>query len=117
MLRNLLKSKIHNAAVTGTRVDYVGSITIDKALMEASGIIQYEKVLVSDITNGARFETYVLEGAGGVVEVNGAAAKLVKEHDRIIVMAFGLFDESEAKRHKPRIVVVDGRNKVTSLLP
>lgn len=116
-MRSLLKSKIHNARVTGTRIDYVGSITIDKRLVDASGLMHWEKVLVSDITNGARFETYVLEGEEGVVEVNGAAAKLVKGGDRIIVMAFGLFDEKEAKEHKPKIAVVDERNKVTSLLP
>jgi aspartate 1-decarboxylase len=113
----LLKSKIHKAQVTATRVDYVGSITIDKKLMDACGIILWEKVLVSDITNGARFETYVLEGTGGLIEVNGAAAKLVKKGDRIIVMAFGIFDEEEALRHKPKIVVVDGKNQITSLLP
>jgi aspartate 1-decarboxylase len=112
MLRSILKSKIHGATVTGRIVDYVGSITIDKKLVDASGLVLYEKVLVSDITNGARFETYVLEGKEGVVEVNGAAAKLVKKGDKIIIMAFGLFGEEEYKGHAPKIVVVDGKNKV-----
>jgi aspartate 1-decarboxylase len=114
---SLLKSKIHKARVTATRVDYVGSITLDKSLMEASGICLWEKVLVSDITNGARFETYAIEGGEGAVEVNGAAAKLVETDDRIIVMAFGLFEPKEAKKHKPKIVVVDEKNQITSRLP
>jgi aspartate 1-decarboxylase len=114
---SLLKSKIHKARVTATRADYVGSITVDKSLMDASGLRVWEKVLVSDITNGARFETYVLEGSAGVIEVNGAAAKLVETGDRIIVMAFGLFEPNEAKKHKPKIVVVDERNSITSRLP
>jgi aspartate 1-decarboxylase len=114
MLRSLLKSKIHGAVVTGCRVDYVGSITIDRKLMDASGLLQYEKVLVSDITNAARFETYVIEGGNGVIEVNGAAAKLVKEGDKLIIMAFGLFEENDAKVHKPRIISVDGNNRVAA---
>ena len=116
-MRSLLKSKIHGATVTATRVDYVGSITIDRKLIEACGLSLYEKVLVSNVTNGNRFETYVIEGADGVVELNGAAAKLASVGDKVIVMAFGLFDEREVGKHKPRIAVVDARNKVTSLLP
>lgn len=112
MLRSLLKSKIHKAKVTGTNIDYVGSITIDKKLMDACGLMVHEKVLVSDITNGSRFETYVIEGQEGAVEVNGAAVKLVKSGDRIIVMAFGLYDEKEAKTQKPKIIVVDERNRI-----
>jgi len=113
MLRSLLKSKIHGAKVTGTRVDYVGSITIDRQLIEESGLMVWEKVLVSDITNGARFETYVVEGGAGVVEVNGAAAKLVEEGDRLIIMAFGLFSGEEAEKHRPTVVVVDEENRIT----
>jgi len=117
VLRNLLKSKIHGAKVTGCKLDYVGSITVDRTLVKAAGLRVYEKVLVSDITNGARFETYVLLGGPGAIEVNGAAAKLVKKGDMVIIMAFGLFDEKEAGRHKPKIVVVDGENRITSRLP
>ncbi|MFH0862931.1 MAG: aspartate 1-decarboxylase [Candidatus Altiarchaeota archaeon] len=113
MMRSMLKSKIHGATVTGCRVDYVGSITIDKALMEAVGLCVWEKVLVSDITNGERFETYVIEGGKGAIEANGAAAKLVNVGDKIIIMSFGLFDEKEAEDHKPKIVSVDGKNRET----
>ena len=114
MLLSLLKSKIHNATVTGVRVDYVGSITIDKTLIGAAGLRVWEKVLVANITNGERFETYVIEGNTGVVEVNGAAAKLAAIGDKVIVMAFGLFDEKEGKEHKPNILVVDDKNRITS---
>ena len=108
----LLKSKIHGATVTGRKADYVGSITIDRKLIEAAGLVVWEKVLVSDMNNGSRFETYVMEGGDGVVEVNGAAARLVKKGDRVIVMAFGLYGGEEAGEHKPVVVVVDGGNSV-----
>ena len=114
---NLLKSKIHDAAVTGVNLDYVGSITVDKRLIDAVGLREYEKVLVSNITNGSRFETYVIGGGDGVVEVNGAAAKLTEKGDRVIIMSFGLCSEEEAVGHKPKIVVVDGGNRVTSQAP
>ncbi|MFH1054499.1 MAG: aspartate 1-decarboxylase [Candidatus Altiarchaeota archaeon] len=113
MMRTLLKSKIHNATVTGTNTDYVGSITIDKKLIKECGLCVHEKVLVSDLTNGSRFETYVVEGGDGVVEVNGAASKLVKKGDRVIIMAFGVFEEKEVKGHKPRIIVVGKNNRVS----
>jgi aspartate 1-decarboxylase len=117
MLLTLLKSKIHGATVTGTNLEYTGSITIDKRLLAASGLCANEKVLVSDMTNGNRFETYVIEGGAQAVEVNGAAAKLVNVGDRIIVMAFGLFQQMESREHRPRIISVDSRNKVTPAQP
>jgi aspartate 1-decarboxylase len=110
MLRSLLKSKIHGAKVTGRNLEYVGSITIDRSLIEASGLMAHEKVLVSDMANGSRFETYVIEGGPGEIAVNGAAAKLVRKGDRLIIMAFGLYAEGEAS--EPRIVSVDGGNRV-----
>lgn len=112
MMREILKSKIHNARVTGACEDYVGSITIAKDLMEAANIIQYEKVLVSNVDNGNRFETYAIPGSGGVIEVNGAAAKLASIGDRIIIMSFAIVDEKNLGRHNPKIITVDGENNI-----
>lgn len=115
MLREILKSKIHKARVTGKNLDYVGSITIDEALMDAAGLIHYEKVLVSNIRNGERFDTYVIPGKknSGVVEVNGAAAHLAEEGDELIIMGFASLNEKEAEKHKPKIIVVDGENRIS----
>lgn len=109
-----MKSKIHGATVTGTNLEYAGSITVDGRLIEAAGLAVHEKVLVSNLTNGNRFETYVIGGGDGEIEVNGAAAKLTREGDRIIIMAFGLYSEGEARKHKPNVVVVDGENNISS---
>lgn len=113
MFLTMLKSKIHGATVTESNVDYKGSITIDEALLEASGILPYEKVLVADATNGERVETYAIAGArgSGVVGANGATAKVIKVGDRVLIMAFAQMTESEAKKHKPKIIIVDGNNK------
>jgi aspartate 1-decarboxylase len=115
-MRQLLRGKIHKAVVTDTDPDYIGSITIDQNLVEKADIWPGELVLVSDIDNGARFETYVLEGGKGVVEVNGAAAKLVKEGDRVIVMAFAYLTPEEAKGLKPSIVLLNDRNQIVRRL-
>jgi len=112
MLKTILKSKIHRATVTETRVDYVGSITIDKKLMDASGLVEHEKVLVCNIDNAERFETYVIEGGDKAIELNGAAAKLADKGDKVIIMAFGLYDEGEECDVK--IIVVDDDNTPTS---
>jgi aspartate 1-decarboxylase len=113
MIRQLLKSKIHRATVTEARIDYVGSITIDRELMELADIVEYEKVLVADIDNGARLETYAIEGApgSGAMCMNGAAAHLVQKGHKIIVMTFADYDESEAQMHHPRAIFVDEENK------
>ena len=113
MIRQLLKSKIHRATVTEASVDYVGSITIDADLMEQADIVAYEKVLVADVDNGARLETYTIEGprGSGVVCMNGAAALLVGRGDRVIIMSFADYNEEEARRHRPRVVFVDEDNK------
>jgi aspartate 1-decarboxylase len=102
----LLKSKIHNATITDKKIEYEGSITIDSEILEKAKILPYEKVLVVDITNGERFETYIIQGKRGSKEfcVNGAAARLVEIGDKIIVMAFGIFSEEEAKNYKPIII-------------
>ena len=114
MLINMLKSKIHRAVVTDANVDYIGSITIDQDLMDAAGLYEYEKVLVADIDNGNRLETYVISGTRGegCICLNGAAAKLVNVGDKVIVMAFGLVEINCAKSHQAQIVFVDNQNAV-----
>ena len=117
MTLTMLKSKIHRATVTEAELDYVGSITIDKNLLEASGILEYEKVLVVDITNGSRLETYTIAGerGSGIICLNGAAAKLINKGDTVIIMAFADMDEKEAKEYKPTVVFVDDENKIKSI--
>ena len=113
MIRQLLKSKIHRATVTEANVEYVGSITIDSELMELADIVPYEKVLVADVDNGARFETYAIEGApgSGVMCVNGAAAHLVSKGNKIIVMSFAAYEDAEARSHRAVAIFVDEANK------
>jgi aspartate 1-decarboxylase len=117
MQRTMLKSKIHRATVTEANVDYVGSITIDTDLMMAADILPYEKVHVVDIDNGARLETYAIEGAAGsgAIEMNGAAARLVHKGDRIIIMSYAQIDDAEARKLRPTVVLVDERNYPTSI--
>jgi aspartate 1-decarboxylase len=118
MLRKLLRAKIHRATVTDANLEYVGSLTIDRDLMDAAGIAQWEAVLVSDLTNGSRCETYAIAGprGSGVICANGAAAHLVKPGDKVIVMSFGLLMDNEIEDHQPRIVLVDEKNRVAKLL-
>jgi aspartate 1-decarboxylase len=113
MNRQMLKSKIHRATVTEARVEYIGSITIDSELMELADITPYEKVLVADIDNGARLETYAIEGpsGSGVVCMNGAAARLVEQGDKVIIMTFASYEDSEARNHRPLAVFVDDDNR------
>jgi aspartate 1-decarboxylase len=117
MQRTMLKSKIHRATVTDANVDYVGSITIDTDLMMAADILPYEKVHVVDIDNGARLETYAIEGpsGSGAIEMNGAAARLVAKGDKIIIMSYAQVDEAEARKLHPTVVLVDERNRPTSI--
>ena len=111
----LLKSKIHRAVVTQADLDYVGSITIDSALMEAAGIVEYERVEIADVDNGNRLATYVIAGeaGSGIVCLNGAAAHCVTVGDKVIIMAYAEVTPEEAKRHKPQVVFVDDNNRVT----
>ena len=113
MRRTLMTSKIHRATVTDANLNYEGSITIDRDLMDAADLLPYERVHVLDIDNGARFETYVIEGerGGGDMCVNGAAARLVHTGDKIIVISYGEFDPEEAAAHTPLVVKVDKRNR------
>ena len=115
MRLNMLKGKIHRATVKQAALDYVGSITIDVDLLEASGIIEYEKVQIVDVDNGARFETYAIAGerGSGMICLNGAAARCVQPNDKIIIMCYCDMDEEEAKAHKPKVVFVDDENKIS----
>ena len=108
----MLKSKIHRANVTDANIDYEGSITLDKKLMLASDIIEYERVLILDVNNGARLETYAIEGPSGKGDVimNGAAARLVHKGDKIIIMTFSPMEDAQAKTHHPKIVYVNEKN-------
>ena len=117
MILSLLKSKIHRATVTEADLHYVGSVTIDEKLMEASGIIEYEKVQVLDITNGSRLDTYAIKGArgSGCIKINGAAAHHVNVNDLIIIVSYCQLENHEIKSHKPQIVHVDSQNKITSI--
>lgn len=112
MFINMFKSKIHRATVTEANLNYMGSITIDEALMEAADILPNEKVQVVNNSNGARFETYVIKGPrdSGVICLNGAAARLVSPGDTVIIISYAIMDREEAFSFKPLVVVVDGRN-------
>jgi len=113
-MRTILKSKIHRARVTRCNVDYEGSITIDKDLMEAADLLTYEKVDVLDINNGARFHTYVIEGERGSGEIclNGAAARLVAKGDIVIILSYQVVTDDEAVTATPRLVYVDSKNRI-----
>ena len=111
MLRVMLKSKIHRATITGANLEYVGSITLDRTLMELADIREFEQVAVLDIDNGARFETYAMQGGPGDVILNGAAARLVQPGDRVIVITYAVYDEAELATYAPRIVHVDEANR------
>lgn len=117
MFRTMMKSKIHRATVTEANVDYVGSITLDSDMMKAADLIGNEKVHVVDVTNGARLETYVIEGepGSGAVCLNGAAARLVREGDTVIIISYAMMSEEEARKHTPTVVFVDGLNRVARL--
>lgn len=110
----MLKSKIHRATVTEAKIDYVGSVTIDQKLVEASGLRAGECVLVADMTDGARFETYVVVAppGSGTICINGAAARLVTVGDEVIIMAFGYVTPEAADELKPEIVLVDKKNRI-----
>ena len=107
----MMKSKVHRATITGAHLDYVGSITLDRTLMELADIREFEQVVVLDIDNGARFETYAMEGGPGDVILNGAAARLVQPGDRVIVITYAVYEEAELASYAPRIVHVDEANR------
>lgn len=117
MTVEMLKGKIHRVTVIQAELDYVGSITVDEELLEAAGILEYEKVQIVDVNNGSRFETYTIcgERGSGMICLNGAAARCVSTGDKIIIMAYGQYDSEEAKNHKPSVVFVDEKNKISRI--
>ena len=114
MTIQMLKGKIHRAVVVQAELNYVGSITVDPELMEAAGILEYEKVQIVDVENGRRFETYTIEGepGSGMICLNGAAARMVQTGDHIIIMSYCDMTPEEAQVHKPKVVFVDEENKI-----
>jgi len=112
----ILKSKIHRATVTGAEINYVGSISIDKNLMEHAKIFPYEKVLVVSLDSGERLETYVLEGEknSGEICINGAAARKILKGEKIIILSFTYMEEEEVSGHRPKIVYVNKKNEITN---
>ncbi|OOM10548.1 aspartate 1-decarboxylase [Clostridium saccharobutylicum] len=117
MILTMLKGKIHRATVTQAELNYVGSITIDKTLMEAAGILENEKVQIVDVNNGARLETYVIPGKrdSGVICLNGAAARLVQPQDKVIIIAYAQMNEDEAKTYKPKVVFMNDDNTIKEI--
>ena len=111
----MLKGKIHRATVVQAELDYVGSITVDEELLEAAGILEYEKVQIVDVNNGSRFETYTIcgERGSGMICLNGAAARCVSTGDKIIIMAYAQYEQEEARTHKPAVVFVDEENRIS----
>ena len=117
MRLTLLKAKIHRATVTRAHLDYEGSVTIDRALLRASGILPYERVEIYNVTRGTRLATYAIEGeeGSGAIEINGAAAHLAGPGDLVILAAYCEMEDAEAPSHRPRLVFVDARNRVSEL--
>lgn len=113
MRRRMLNAKIHRARVTDSDLDYVGSISIDPILLKAADIIPNEQVSVYNLMNGARFETYAIEGSEGQICLNGAAARLAQVGDLVIVVTYVDVDDHDLPTHQPTVVVVDGENRVT----
>ena len=113
MILTVLKSKIHRAVVTGADLNYEGSIAIDRKLIKAANINEFEKVDIYNINSGARFSTYVIPGIDGEISLNGAAARLVQKDDLIIIACYAQIDEKEIKSFKPKIVFVDDKNAIS----
>lgn len=119
MFREIFRSKIHNATVTEAELYYEGSITVDRDLLDAADILPFEKVQVVNFNNGARLETYALEGkrGSGVICLNGPAARLGYPGDKVVIITYAQMTEEEAKNHVPRIAFVDEKNRVTKITP
>ncbi len=118
MLREMCKAKIHSATVTEADLNYTGSITIDRSLLRELDILHYERVQVLNINNGSRLETYVIEGDpdSGIICLNGAAARWAVPGDKIIIIAYCLVDDIQARNWKPKIVVLDEKNKIKEVI-
>lgn len=117
MLRQMLRSKIHRATVTEAELHYEGSITIDRELMQAAGMLPYEQVMVSNLNNGERFITYVLEGdkGSGTICLNGPTARKGAVGDKVIIFCYAHYNEEELKEYKPKVVKVDEKNRIASI--
>jgi aspartate 1-decarboxylase len=117
MMKTMLKCKIHRATVTDAQLHYEGSVTIDRTLMDAAGLAEYEQVHIWDVDNGNRFTTYAIEGEAdsGVICLNGAAARQVSKGDLVIIAAFGAYDEKELADFRPTLVYVDRKNRITDV--
>ena len=115
MLLRLLKSKLHMATVTQTELHYHGSVTIDRDIMDAVGLLPYEQVLIANCANGHRGETYVIEGGRGTgaIQMNGALARMAQKGDRIIILSFAFATPEEAPKHRPRVAILDEKNRIT----
>lgn len=116
MQRQVLHGKIHRATVTDACIDYEGSITIDSKLLDAANIFPHEKVLIANLTNGARLESYAIAGkaGGGDICLNGGAAKYGKKGDLVIIMTFAVMTDEEIRKHQPRVVKVNSANQIVS---
>lgn len=114
MIRTLLFAKLHRATVTAANIHYVGSITIDRDLLKATGIREYERVQVVDVDNGNRLETYVIEGpaGSGAIELNGAAARLVNVGDKVIIMAYAMIEEPLPEEWEPTVLIMGEGNRI-----
>lgn len=114
MQRHLMKSKIHRATITSADLHYEGSLTVDQDLLDAADLREHEEVQVVNVNNGARFSTYVIPGprGSGVLQLNGAAARLGMAGDLAIIISYGVFDEAETARHAPTVVFVDAHNRI-----
>lgn len=117
MYLTMLKGKLHRATVTQADVNYVGSVTIDRDLLRESGILPGEKVHIVDVNNGNRLETYTIEGeaGSGVICINGAAARLVQVGDKVIIIAYAMMEEQEAKTFRPKILILDDHNHIEKI--
>ncbi len=117
MRRTLLKSKIHRATVTEANLDYEGSVTIDRDLMDSANIVDHEQVHIYDVTNGSRLSTYAIPGprGSGVICINGAAAHLVRKGDLVILATYAEFEEQEVRAHQPRVLFVNESNQVANV--
>ncbi len=116
-MRTMLRAKLHRATVTETVLEYEGSLTVDRDLLDAVGLLPNEQIHVANITNGERFVTYLFEGerGSGVICVNGAAARLARPGDQLIIMAYGMMDDAKAEAHRPRVAILDAENRIVMM--
>lgn len=114
MQRHMFKSKIHRATITSADLHYEGSLTVDEDLLDAADLVTYEEIQVVNVHNGQRFTTYVIPGprGSGVIQLNGAAARLGEPGDLVILISYGIYDDAEARTVQPRVVHVDARNRI-----